>query len=242
MLGESLRFLKLRQIGALLFGVSLVAANPAFATTLTYEYLTTATDGGPGSGITYTLTIDTATGASTFTIDGHIEATEVWRAGWFTFKFEGGSTPNDLTSLSAPAGTGPWSIADVNENTNVKVLAGGNYNQLLEASSTGFYVTSLAQPAPDDPTQGICLTYALCDPDLPLTFTFTITDLPASWDPDTIPFQVGYYDGQTKKFKWVTNQLSEVLDESTVPDAGATIGLLGLGLLGLAYFRRQSQN
>ena len=89
----------------------------------------------------------------------------------------------------------------------------------------------------DDPTQGICLTYVLCDPDLPLSFTFTVA-LPQGWSTDTLPFQAGFYDGQTQKFKWITNQLSEVIDES-VPDGGATIGLLGVAMLGLGYVRRR---
>jgi len=223
----------------------LAAAVPAAATPVTYEYTSTSTDGGPGAGITYTLVIDDVTGAATFTVDGTTAATEVWQAGWFTFKFVGGNTPSDITSLTSPDGTGPWSIADVNENTNIKVLQGGTYNRLLVGSSTGFYVTSLAQGLPaDDPTQGVCVTALYCSSDLPATFTFTVLGLPEGWSPDTISFQVGYYDGQTQKTKWITNQLSEVLDETglppeAVPDGGATVGLLGLAMLGLWYMTKR---
>ena len=231
-------------VKALTFVGCLAIALPVGATTLTYEYTSTSSDGGPGAGIAYTLGVDSVTGAGTFTIDGAVTANEVWRAGWFTFKFVGGSTPSDLGALTYPTATGPWSIADVNENTDVKVLQGATYNTLLAGSSSGFYVTSLASPAPDDPTQGICLTYLMCDPDLPLSFSFTVA-LPSGWNPDDVPFQVGFYDGETKKFKLITNQLSRDLAEIVtqdllVPDGGTTLTLLGLGMVGLLYVRRRN--
>jgi len=68
-----------------------------------------------------------------------------------------------------------------------------------------------------------------------LSFTFTVA-LPEAWSADTVPFQAGFYDGQTQKYKWISNQLSAVLD---VPDGGATIGLLGVAMLGLGYVRRR---
>lgn len=221
----------------------LAATTPAAAGTITYEYLSTSGDGGPGAGISYTLVVNDVTGAVSFTVDGSTTATEVWTAGWFTFKFASGGGPLDITAFTSPVTTGPWSVADVNENTNVQVLQGGTYNQLLlgGSSATGFYVTSLAAPAPDDASQGVCLTAAYCTSDLPATFTFTL-NLPSGWAADDIPFQVGFYGPQNKKGKYMTNQLSREFEPTSVsvPDGGATVLLLGLALGTLAGLRRKA--
>ena len=235
-----------RILTGLAFVVSLAVAMPATASTLTYEYLTTPTDSGPGAGILYTMVIDTDTNLAKFTVSGATTASEVWYADWFTFKFVSGSQTSDLSglSVSTSGSTGSWSVADYNTNQNVKVLAGsGNtYNKLLEASASGFYLTSIASGQTAVTTDGICLTAGFCSSDLPTTFSFTLT-LPDGWYAEEIPFQVGYYDGivqNTRKgtFKITINQLSDELS-TPVPDGGATIGLLGVTFLGLALLRRR---
>ena len=219
----------------------MAVVTPAAAATITYDYLSTSGDGGPGAGIGYSLAVNDVTGAVTFTVDGSTSAGEVWTAGWFTFKFVSGGGPLDITNFTSPATTGPWSVADVNENTNVQVLQGGTYNQLLlgGSSATGFYVTSLAAPAPDDASQGVCLTAAYCTSDLPAIFTFTL-NLPSGWEAETIPFQVGFYGPQNKKGKYITNQLSQPFEPTLlVPDGGATLALMGIALAGLGVARRR---
>jgi hypothetical protein len=229
-------------LGVLVFTAAVSCSSPVYATSLTYEYLSTAEDGGPGAGILYQLVIDDASGSATFTLSGQTAASSVWNAGWFTFKFVDGSTPSSLTNLVAPANTGPWSVADVDTNTNVKVLTGGgNYGKLLNASSTGFYVTSLAQGLPtDNPRQGICLTELYCDPDLPLSFSFMV-GLPTVWDRDVIPMQVGFYDGLNGAGMFVVNQLSRTLEEpdepEKLPESGSTLTFLGLAILALGCVR-----
>lgn len=238
-----MRIASLGKFNALFFAALLAAATPAAGGTITYEYSSTSGDGGPGAGITYTLVVNDTTGAVSFTVDGSTTASEVWTAGWFTFKFTSGGGPLDITAFTSPASTGPWSVADVNQNTNVKVLQGGTYNQLLlgNSSATGFYVTSLAAPAPDNPSQGVCLTAAYCASDLPATFTFSL-NLPSGWASDEIPFQVGFYGPQNKKGKYMTNQLSQAFEPVTitvVPDRAATFMLMGIALAGLSIARRK---
>ena len=225
---------------ALVFAALLAVATPAAGSTITYEYLSTSTDGGPGAGIAYTLAVNTTSGAVAFNINGSTPSSEVWTAGWFTFKFVSGGGPLDITQFTYPGNTGPWSVADVNQNTNVQVLQGGTYNQLLlgNSSATGFYVTSLAKPAPDDPSQGVCLTAASCASDLPATFALTL-NLPSGWEAAEIPFQVGFYGPQNKKGKYMTNQLSRAFQPAApVPDHGATLVLMGFGLVCLSVARR----
>ena len=234
----------LRLLTGLVFLAILAVAVPATASTLTYEYLTTSTDSGPGAGILYTMVINTDTGAATFTVSGASDATEVWYADWFTFKFVSGSETSDLSglSVSTSGSTGSWSVADYDTNSTVKVLAGSGstYNKLLEASASGFYLDSIASGQTAVTTDGVCLTDGLCPSDLPTTFSFTLA-LPDDWYAEEIPFQVGYYDGivqNTRKgtFKITINQLSDELG-TPVPDGGATVGLLGLAILGLGYIR-----
>jgi hypothetical protein len=236
---KHMRTVTIGKLKALIFAALVMAATPAAASTITYEYVSASGDGGPGAGISYQLVVNDITGAVTFTVSGSTTADEVWTAGWFTFKFMSGGGPLDITAFTSPANTGPWSVADVNQNTNVQVLQGGTYNQLLlgNSSATGFYVTSLAAPAPDDPSQGVCLTAAHCASDLPATFTFTL-NLPSGWTADAIPFQVGFYGPQNKKGKYMTNQLSQAFVPTRVPDRGATLVLMGCALMCLGAARR----
>ena len=237
--------MKYAWVSVLGLALSLSTASTAGATSITYEYLTVATDGGPGAGILYTLTLDTITKAASFTISGSSAATDVWRADWFTFKW-GSNVNYQLTNLVAPSGT--WNIADYDTNQNVKVLNGGTYSTLLESSRSGFYLTSIAQGGSGDPTAtgSICLaggsgTYS-CSVALPKTFTFNI-GVPGTFSEDDIPFKVGYYDGVTgnkKNVQFVTGKLSQVLDEVVpVPDSGSSLTLLALGLLAVGFLRRR---
>jgi len=208
----------------------LAVATPAKATIITYGYTTLSGDSGPGGGITYTLAINDVNGATTFTIAGTASSSELWTGGWFNFKFDG-SNPVSISSLTPPASTGPWSIA----NSQVQVLGGGgNYNNLLPGGATGFYVTSLRQGNTAVPSQGVCLAGS-CTPNLPAVFTFTL-GLPANWDDTSIPFQVGYYDSLTGSGHYQVNQLSRTFG---IPDGGATLVLLGGALLGLGVLRRK---
>jgi hypothetical protein len=226
-------------LGVVLLGV----ASPGSATSITYEYVTTATDGGPGAGIIYTLKVDTVTKAATFTIDGSSSAVDVWRADWFTFKWSD-NTNYQLTNLVAPSGS--WGIADYDTNSTVKVLNGGTFSPLLEAYRSGFYLTSIANGSNNPTAPGsVCLAPGSgslsCTVALPKTFTFNI-GVPLNYSVDEIPFKVGYYDGVTgskKNVQFVTNKLSRALDEVVpVPDNGSTVGLLGLGLLALGVARK----
>jgi hypothetical protein len=236
--GAETNIVKICKIGVLAFFAWAMVATPVAASPISYEYTSTALDGGPGAGISYALVIDDVSGAATFTVDGASASSELWYGGWFTFKFIEGATPSDITSFGPPASSGPWSVADVNQNSAVKVLQGGTHNQLLNGASTGFYVTSLAENgAADDPTQGVCLTGCL-PLDLPSVFTFTVT-LPSGWDRDIIPFQVGFYGEPNRQGKWTTNQLSRELDPpNDVPDGGDTFALMAGALVCVAASRR----
>ena len=201
------------------------------ALALNYSYETLPGDSGPGEGIIYTLNI-TGTSA-TFSISGSSSSDDTWYLGWVTFKLGQGKDAWAFTSsLASPDGTGPWSISDKNQNTSVKVLAGGgsNYNQLRDDGSAGFYVTSLGEnTGPAVISQGILLTG---DDPISASFSFTFGDVSGVLRTDLIPFQVGYYElgGNTR-----TNQLSKNL---TVPEPGILI-LLGIAMsaIGVASWR-----
>jgi len=221
----------------------LALALPASASTITYEYVSDTSVDGPGNDnggdstgiLTYTLVIDDASGDATFTISGAITSDEIWRAGWFNFKFSEGNTALAISDLDwDETKSGPWSVA---QDGVTQVLQGNQYVSITQGGRSAIYVTSLASPAPDDVTQGLCLTDAHCTVDTPTSFTFTVT-LPSGWSEDAIEFQAGYYDGANDKGKIITNRLSKELDE-TVPDGGTTLSLLGGALLGLGLLRRK---
>lgn len=203
------------------------------------SYTTNSLDPGPGEGITYTLDSSLVEGSSysyhaTFTIDpGDNSSTRKWYAGWFLFKFDGAQNPVNIDSLKISGEPATqWSISDSFENTTVKVLTGGGkYKNLLSSQYPGFfgfYVTSLAEGLPDDPTQGINLTGTTS-----LDFDFTLLDGGVA-NPDLMPFRVGYYADNPGSGKWEVNQLSAEL----VPEP-ATIFLLGSGLVGLGLWGRK---
>jgi hypothetical protein len=151
--------------------------------------------------------------------------------GWITFKLDSNNGLWDITSLVAPVSTGPWSVSDVNQNTDVKVLGGGgNYNNLRMNGSAGFYVTSLAEGDPaDNITEGILLTGG----PITTTFSFAFT-VPNIVKTEYIEFQVGYYDGLTGAGKPEVNQLSKNL---TVPEPGILI-LLGIAITAVGIASR----
>lgn len=186
--------------------VGLFCTFGAASSALALSYTTTASDSGPGAGITYTLDYGLISGQdywATFKITETLgSVSPQWDVGWVIFKLDG-SGPITISSLT-PGSTGPWQVAYGSDTTNV-LSGGGQYSQLLPANGqdnkrwSGFYVQSLASGNTPDPSQGVVLTSTDGTSTYTFTFVFTVP-VGNSASTDSIPFQVGYYDG--KKWKW----------------------------------------
>jgi hypothetical protein len=232
-----------RKILSLFVGVIFIVgfAATAGATLLTWtDNGTYNPSAGGANPITYSLNFS-PTGNNNYDATFTIATTAdvgppEWYAGWFLFKIDS-AVKGDISNLSAPGGTGPWSIADDNNNPGVTVLkSGGDYQVLVQDGFSGFYVTSLAADgAVDDITQGLLLTGGSA------TYTFTFDfSLPEGFLPkeDLMPFQAAFYDGLAgDSGNIIVNQLSETLGVG-VPDASVIL-LLGSSFLGFAVFTRK---
>ncbi len=203
--------------------------TPVGATVLSY------TDTQFGNDITYSLNYSLVSGNTydaTFTVSATTGGTPLEYIGWVDFNFSGG-TQADITNLSAPGGTGPWSVQDSNQNTNEQILSGGgNYSPIGGNFWSGFYVTSFGQSTgPVVESQGLKVTQLAS----PATYTFSFDFTVPSPFAENMPFQVGYYDGLTGAGEIRTSRLSENL---SVPEPSALL-LLGSGLLGLRLLGRK---
>lgn len=225
-----------------LYGVFAVRAEAT--TILTYQDTSLTTS--PANTVTYTLSFlndGTPTGyGAQFSISNSVNSASEWYAGWFTFKFNNGSTPATISALSGPLG--PWTIANSGDTT--QILAGGNtYNKLLPIGGfTGFYAANLAKttPAPTGATmEDIIQTNAIPltgnPANSPYVFSFHFDTNGGVADTSSMSFQVGEYDGLNGAGNVITGQLSQSMGANNPVPEPSTLILLFSGMAGLVLPR-----
>ena len=195
-----------------------------------------------GNAITYTLTLYDLTGggnkgSALFQIVTGNSFNPGYYAVEFDFKLSGGDVAPELSNLTSPAGTGPWSELD---NSNSQgIYKNGKEFKTLSAGAAGFAVTSILfdGTAPDaaDYAQGILINGGAD------VFSFTF-DFDLGMDssgraiglhPEIIPLQAIFFEGD--KF---VGQLSEELVHSPEPGSLLLLGT-GIAVLGLAAWRKR---
>ena len=221
---------KVLNIFLILAAAGLVSAGPASALLLSYTDTTTK----DGFNIEYILNIselETNKYAAEFIINSSSTSTDDWYAGAFNFKFFDGSVPTelDLDNTTIPTGTGPWSVADKNDISNVSI---GGWSSLTQAGRAGFYLTDLESSLTlDNVAKGVNVSGTAT-----ATFEFTFSGQGDLNELD-MPFQVAYWDGFAGNSRNVKfGQLSKTL---SVPEP-ATMLLLGSCLLVLSGFRKKT--
>jgi len=215
-----------------------VFAATAGATTLTWTDDDAYAPSKGGNTITYALDFSFTSSSggfdtygATFTIDTTANTSPEWDAGWFLFKFDMGEK-GIISNLTYSDPINTWTI----DNFGTDVLkAGGTYGALAHDGFTGFYDSSLADPA--TPPYGTLLTGTpVIGPEYTFAFDFTLPDgvLPKV---DMMPFQAGFYDGEAGKSGHTkVNRLSE---ELSIPDPAAVFLLGPACLIGFAGLRRK---
>ena len=194
--------------------------SPVQATTISYTDNMTE----DGFNIYYQLDVTELGGndySATFKIDGSGSTTDAWYIGGINFKFFEGSFTPTLTSLTPDYGNwiiaipgttqiGGWSVMD---------NRGGFHHE-----HAGLVIDNVVDPL-----------LVNVPPFFEFSFTFSGDGFIYQ---DLMPFQVAYWDGYAGGSSNVHfGQLSATLG-TPVPEPGMVI-LLGIGLLGLAFYNRK---